>query len=131
MRSRPLSPHLGVFKWIHTMVSSILHRITGIAQTVGVLLLAYWLMALASGPDAYARAAALLGSVPGRILMAGFLLAFVYHLCSGIRHLTWDAGYGLEKSEARKSFVLVLVATGVIFAALAMLVFFTPGRGAS
>ncbi|HPF28102.1 MAG: succinate dehydrogenase, cytochrome b556 subunit [Steroidobacteraceae bacterium] len=129
MRSRPLSPHLGVFKFIHTMVLSILHRISGIAQSVGLLLLTYWLMALATGPEAYARAAEVLGSVIGRIVLAGLLLAFVYHLCAGIRHLTWDAGYGLEKAEARKSGILVVIATVVIFAALALLAFFTPGRG--
>ncbi len=129
MRSRPLSPHLGVFKFIHTMALSILHRISGIAQSVGLLLLTYWLMALATGPDAYARATDLLGSVLGRIALAGFLLAFVYHLCAGIRHLTWDAGYGLEKAEARKSGILVVIATVLIFAALALLAFFAPGRG--
>lgn len=131
MRSRPLSPHLGVFKFIYGMVLSILHRITGIAQSVGMVLLTYWFMALASGPDAYSRATDVLGSVFGRIVMAGFLLAFVYHLCAGIRHLTWDAGYGLEKSEARTSATLVIVATVVIFTALAVLAFFTPGRGVS
>jgi succinate dehydrogenase / fumarate reductase cytochrome b subunit len=123
MRSRPLSPHLGVYKFMYTMALSIFHRITGVALSAGLLLLAYWLMALAGGEDSYERAYRWMSHWTVQVLLAGWLFAFVYHLCNGIRHLTWDAGYGLEKHEARRSATVTVLATLVIFAALAYLTF--------
>ena len=128
MRERPLSPHLTVYRFMYTMALSIMHRITGVAQAVGLLILAWWLMALATGPAAYERAMGVLGSWFGKLLLAGWLLAFVYHLCNGIRHLTWDLGLGMEKAEARKSGVAMVVAVAIIFAALAWLAFFAGDR---
>jgi succinate dehydrogenase / fumarate reductase cytochrome b subunit len=107
---RPLSPHLGVYKFMYTMSLSILHRITGIAAAVGFLALVWWLMALATGPDAYARAMHLLGSPLAKLLLVGFTFSFVYHFCNGIRHLVWDTGRGLERAQARRSGSLVVVA---------------------
>jgi succinate dehydrogenase / fumarate reductase cytochrome b subunit len=109
---------------MYTMALSILHRITGVALSAGLLLLVYWLMALAAGPRAYERAYAVLSHGLAQIVMAAFLLAFVYHLCNGLRHLTWDAGYGLEKLEARRSGAVTVIAAIVIFAVLAYLAFF-------
>ncbi len=128
MRPRPLSPHLGVYKFMYTMALSILHRITGVALSLGLVLLIYWLMALAGGASTYERAYAWLSLGIVQVVVAGWLLAFVYHLCNGIRHLTWDAGHGLEKHEARRSASVTLIATLLIFAALAYLAFFA-GRG--
>jgi succinate dehydrogenase / fumarate reductase, cytochrome b subunit len=93
---RPLSPHLQVYRWQLTSVLSILHRIAGVALTAGTILLVWWLVAAAEGPEAYARAAAFLGSWAGRILLFGWSLALFYHLCNGLRHLWWDSGRGLE-----------------------------------
>ena len=93
---RPLSPHLGVYKFMYTMSLSILHRITGCAAAVGFLLFVWWLMALASGPAAYAAAMNALGSPLAKLLLVGFTFSFVYHFCNGIRHLLWDAGVGFE-----------------------------------
>src|SRR5579864_3402847 len=93
---RPLSPHLGVYRWQITMAMSILHRGTGVALVVGTLALVYWLVATALGPDSYAQAQALFASWPGQVLMWGWTFAFFYHLCNGIRHLAWDAGWGFE-----------------------------------
>ena len=95
-RNRPLSPHLQVYRPQLTSILSILHRITGVALSVGTLLLVYWLAAAASGPDAYELARELIGSFLGRLFLFGWTFALFYHLCNGIRHLAWDAGYGLE-----------------------------------
>ena len=117
MPPRPLSPHLGVYKFMYTMSLSILHRITGIAATVGFLLFACWLMALATGHAAYQRVMDLLQSPLGKLLLVGFTFAFVYHFCNGIRHLVWDTGRGLERAQARRSGALVIVAA-LVFTAL-------------
>ncbi|MFO1427188.1 MAG: succinate dehydrogenase, cytochrome b556 subunit [Steroidobacteraceae bacterium] len=123
MRERPLSPHLSIYKFMHTMALSTLHRATGIALAVGLLLLAWWLMAAAAGPQAYDAAAAVLGSVFVKLLLAGWLVSFVYHLCNGIRHLGWDLGLGLEKHEGRAVARSSCVATVFLAALLAYLAF--------
>jgi succinate dehydrogenase / fumarate reductase cytochrome b subunit len=111
---RPLSPHLQIYRPQLTSVLSITHRATGIALVLGTLVLVYWLLAAASGAEAYGSAQQLLGSWPGRILLLGFSFALFFHLCNGIRHLFWDAGYGFEKQTARKSSWFVLAATVVL-----------------
>lgn len=110
MPSRPLSPHLGVYKFMYTMSLSILHRITGCIATVGFLAFTWWLMALASGPGAYATAMQCLSSPLAKLLLVGFTFSFVYHFCNGIRHLVWDTGRGLERAQARRSGALVVIA---------------------
>jgi succinate dehydrogenase / fumarate reductase cytochrome b subunit len=130
MRERPLSPHLSVYRFMYTMALSIAHRITGVIQSVGLLLLAWWLMAAAGDAAGYETAMAVLGSPLVKLLLAGWLLAFVYHLVNGIRHLTWDAGIGMEKPEARRSATIAIVATLLLFAVFAWLLFARSG-GAS
>lgn len=93
---RPLSPHLQVYRPQITSVMSILHRLTGIALAVGTLLLVWWLVAAAAGPDSFATVQGFIGSLVGRILLFGWSWALFYHLCNGIRHLAWDAGWGFE-----------------------------------
>jgi len=110
-RPRPLSPHLQVYRPMYTMVLSITHRATGVAMAFGLVLLAGWLLALAAGPAAYARARALGASPFGFLVLAGFVLAFWYHCCNGLRHLNWDTGRGLEKASARRSGAVVVIAT--------------------
>ncbi len=95
-RERPLSPHLQVYRPQLTSVLSILHRLTGVALAVGTILLVYWLAAAAAGPEAYATAQGILGSWIGLIALFGWSYALFYHLCNGIRHLVWDAGFGFE-----------------------------------
>lgn len=102
-KTRPLSPHLSAYKFRITSTLSILHRMTGVALSLGALLFVWWLIAVASGPDAYAQFTAVVGSIVGKLVIAGFVFAFFYHLCNGIRHLFWDAGKGFEMSEARAS----------------------------
>lgn len=98
--NRPLSPHLQVWRWHATMLSSILHRATGVALYGGALILAGWAVALASGPDAYDGYRALLGTPPGQVVMFGLTLSVFYHLAHGIRHLVWDSGHGFDPRTA-------------------------------
>ena len=100
---RPLSPHLQVYRPQLTSVLSILHRATGIALSVGALYLALWVMFAASSPATYAGFQSFNTSILGRILLGGWLFSAFYHLCNGIRHLFWDAGYGFELKDAYRS----------------------------
>jgi succinate dehydrogenase / fumarate reductase cytochrome b subunit len=111
---RPLSPHLSIYRWPVTMVSSILHRATGIAMAVGFVLFAVWLADAAAGPDAYAAFTEAMGSTFGEILMVGWSWAFFYHLANGIRHLVWDTGHGFEKEQANASAWFVIIASVVL-----------------
>lgn len=97
--ARPLSPHLGIYRWQIQMVTSILHRATGIALAAGTILLVVALLALASGPDAYARVASFCGSWIGTILLVGWSWALAFHLLNGIRHLAQDLGYGFLPAQ--------------------------------
>jgi succinate dehydrogenase / fumarate reductase cytochrome b subunit len=117
-QTRPLSPHLQVYRWQITMTMSILHRATGVALTVGALGLAWWLLALAAGGDQYAHAAALIASPVGLVLLFGFSLSLVYHLLNGLRHLMWDVGWGYEIPEIYRSGWAVAVLTVVFTAAI-------------
>jgi succinate dehydrogenase / fumarate reductase cytochrome b subunit len=115
---RPLSPHLQVYRWQVSNTLSILHRLTGVLLAVGSAGLVGWLLALASGPGAFQQAAALVQSVPGQLLLVGWTFAFCYHLCNGIRHLAWDAGYGFDKHTARKSGIAAVACAVVLTAAI-------------
>lgn len=123
MRERPLSPHLQIWRFSLGMVMSIATRITGVVLSVGLLLLAWWLMAAATSPAAYATAEAVLSHWLVQLLLAGWLLSFAYHLCNGLRHLTWDLGLGMERQETRRSAVVTLIATVVIALAIGYLAF--------
>ncbi|MGI9371378.1 MAG: succinate dehydrogenase, cytochrome b556 subunit [Hyphomicrobiales bacterium] len=98
---RPLSPHLQVYKPMLTMTISIIHRLTGCALYFGMALFAIWLLAAASGADAYGTVQAIYGSWLGLLILVGFTWALVHHLLGGLRHLIWDTGRGfdLEKVE--------------------------------
>jgi len=95
--ARPLSPHLSVWRPTITYVMSIVHRITGGALYFGMILLAWWLLAAATGPEAFAVANGFLGSWFGLLILLGFTWAFLHHLLGGIRHLVWDTGAGYSK----------------------------------
>lgn len=124
-RPRPLSPHLQVYRLQWTMVLSITHRITGVGLAFGAILLVWWLIALASGPEYFALVQQYLGSWVGRLLLLGCTWAAFYHLCNGIRHLCWDAGWGLELPAARNS-----GAIAVVFSVLLTLVAWAIAYGA-
>ena len=114
---RPLSPHLSVYRWPITMALSILHRATGVANTVGLVLLAAWLIRAASGEQGYDAFVDVMGTVPGLLLLAGFSFSFFYHLSNGIRHLVWDTGRGLGKEQSTMSAWFVIVVALVLTAA--------------
>ena len=108
---RPLSPHISIYRWPITMVLSILHRITGVALSVGFVVLVAWLFDAASGPEAYGVFMTAMDSVVGKLMLVAWSFAFFYHLSNGARHLMWDIGRGLEKSQVNLSSWLVLVMT--------------------
>ena len=119
--NRPLSPHLQVYRWQLTSVLSILHRATGIALSVGALYLATWVIYAAGSSRGYAVFQEFNGSIVGRIVLGGWLFSAFYHLCNGIRHLFWDAGYGFELRDAYRSGWIV-VAVSLIATVLSWIV---------
>jgi succinate dehydrogenase cytochrome b subunit len=116
MRSadRPLSPHLQIYRWQLTSVLSILHRATGLALSAGTVLLVWWLVAAASGPDAYEGVQEFLGSWIGLVLLFGWTLSLFYHLCNGIRHLVWDTGHAFDLEATYLGGWIVVGTTAVL-----------------
>ncbi|MGB5255668.1 MAG: succinate dehydrogenase, cytochrome b556 subunit [Woeseiaceae bacterium] len=113
---RPLSPHISIYRWPITMALSILHRATGIALSAGFVVLVAWLMVAATGSEAYASYAAVMGSLFGKLLLIGWSFAFFYHVSNGVRHLVWDTGRGFEKSQANSSSWVVLLSAAILTA---------------
>lgn len=109
--ARPLSPHLTVYRFRPTMAMSILHRITGCALYFGTILVVWWLVAAASGPDAFATASAVFGSILGRLVLFAYSWTLLHHMAGGIRHLVWDTGAALGREESTKMAVGTLVAS--------------------
>jgi succinate dehydrogenase / fumarate reductase cytochrome b subunit len=97
--SRPLSPHLQIYKPMLTMMMSIAHRVTGAALYFGMLLFAWWLIAAAAGANTYTGFETFMGSLIGRLILFGFTWALLHHLLGGIRHLIWDTLHGFEPAE--------------------------------
>ena len=118
---RPLSPHLQIYRPMLTMMMSIAHRITGAALYVGTLLLAWFLIAAATGPDAFAIAAGFLNSIIGKLILFGFTWALFHHLLGGIRHIIWDAGYGFTHPE-REYLAQATLIGGIVLTLLAWII---------
>jgi succinate dehydrogenase / fumarate reductase cytochrome b subunit len=122
--SRPLSPHLQVWKFHPTMLSSILHRASGVVNYVGAVLVAIWLIALASGEAAYTGLINVLNG-PIKILviiaLIGFTLSLIYHMLNGIRHLVWDMGKGFDPVGSNQRSVLIMIASIVLTAVIWLL----------
>ena len=111
---RPLSPHLQIYRWYLTMALSIAHRTSGVALAFGLILLSWWLLALASGPEAFAFVEWWKDSFLGVLALFGYTFVLAYHLGNGIRHLIWDMGYGFDPEIARMSGLAVLAFAGVV-----------------
>ena len=111
---RPLSPHLSIYRWPITMTLSIMHRASGVALSVGLIVLAAWLINAATGPAEYGRFSELMTSLPGRMLLIGWSFAFFFHLMNGVRHLVWDTGRGFEMHQANASAWFVLVSAVIL-----------------
>ncbi len=106
---RPLSPHLGIYRWQLTMALSILHRASGVFLSMGAVLLVAVLAAIASGSSHFEMLQHWLSHPVGLVLLFGWTLALYLHLANGVRHLIWDAGKGLEKNTANQSGIWVLL----------------------
>ncbi len=101
--ARPLSPHLQIYNLPLTARMSILHRITGCGLALGGVLVVWWFLAAAAGPEYFAFVDGLLTSWLGGLVLIGLLAAFWYHFCNGVRHLVWDAGYGFDITTLRSA----------------------------
>ena len=117
-RQRPLSPHLQVYRPQLTSMMSITHRATGVALTTGTFVLAAWLVTLAVGGETYALAAMVVAHPLGQFVLFGYSAALIYHSLNGVRHLSWDLGWGLTIPEVYRSGHLVLFLTFLLTACL-------------
>jgi succinate dehydrogenase / fumarate reductase cytochrome b subunit len=125
---RPLSPHIQTYRWTLTMALSIVHRATGIALYVGTLLLAWWLIAAATGPNPYAYVQAFTTSFIGRLIVFGYTWALMHHLLSGLRHLVWDLGYGFKANE-REALTWGAAVGGISLTVLLWIIAYVIGGG--
>lgn len=116
--ARPLSPHLQVYRFMLTMALSIVHRLTGAGLYFGSLLLVYYIYAVAMGPEAYATAMGLFGSLPGLVVLFGLTWAVVHHALGGLRHLVWDTGRGFGLGTVEITARLLVGASAFITLAL-------------
>ena len=124
---RPLSPHASIYRWQITNTLSILHRLTGVMLTLGAVIFTGWLVAVAAGPRAYGLVVGWLGSPIAMPLLFAWTFSFFFHLCNGIRHLFWDAGYGFEMRHVRRSGMAVVAGAAVL--TLTFLVFAVTSGG--
>ncbi|HEX7944766.1 MAG TPA: succinate dehydrogenase, cytochrome b556 subunit [Phenylobacterium sp.] len=115
-----MSPHLQVWRWHVTMLTSILHRVTGVGLYLAGLIAAVWAIALAGGADSYSLFLVVMASWFGKLIFAGMSLSLFFHLGNGVRHIIWDFGHGLSKEDASASSFAVLgfaiAATGAVWA---------------
>jgi len=111
---RPLSPHLSIYRFQFTMLTSILHRITGTGLAAAAVLVVWWFLALAISEDYFETANAVLNSILGSIVLIAALWGLAYHFCNGIRHLFWDIGKGYELKAAYASAIAVFAGSIVI-----------------
>lgn len=121
--NRPLSPHLQVYKLPLAAVTSILTRITGHALVAGIVLITWWLVAAVTSPGAFAAADWVVHSWLGFVILAGSAWALWYHLLAGVRHLFYDAGYGLEIGCAQKSSKMI-IGGSVALTLISILIFY-------
>ncbi|SDX06417.1 succinate dehydrogenase subunit C [Albimonas donghaensis] len=112
--NRPLSPHLSIYRPQWTSIMSIAHRITGCALSLGAILVVWWLLAAASGPDYFATADGFLTSWIGNLIMFGSLFALCFHACNGVRHLIWDLGLMLDPDQAEVAGKMTLVIAALL-----------------
>ena len=119
IQSRPLSPHLGIWRWGPNMLVSIVHRATGVALSIaGLAILTWWLFAVAHGPDSYTRFTKVATRPIGIIVLVGITWCFFQHLFSGIRHLVMDSGAAFELRVNKTSAVLTIVGSLLLTALL-------------
>jgi succinate dehydrogenase / fumarate reductase cytochrome b subunit len=125
LRPRPLSPHLGVWRWHVTMAASILHRVSGVSLYFGALVLTGWVLAMAEGPTAYQTYTEVLSSVIGRLVLFGLTVCVFYHMANGVRHIGQDFGKNLEPKRADFTAVAAIAFAVVAAAAVWVIAFLT------
>ena len=113
-QGRPLSPHLSIYRWPISMTFSILHRMTGVALSIGLVAWVFWLESIAFGEASYQMMAGWINTPVGKLMLLGWSFSLFFHLSNGIRHLFWDFGLGFETRQADRSAWLVLIATVVL-----------------
>lgn len=121
--TRPLSPHMTIYRWPVTMMTSITHRITGVGLSVGAVVLAWWLAAVSNGIDGgYGTFMMIAANPVGELVLFAITWSLCYHFLSGLRHLAWDLGYGFDKRVAERNsvfvFALSFLSAVAIFAAV-------------
>lgn len=124
---RPMSPHMQVWKWHVTMLGSIVHRLTGMALYGGAAIAVAWLFFTTLGQENYDQFAAVVGSIPGQVILFGLVLSAVYHALNGVRHLFWDAGHGFTPKTADFTGWLVLFLSVVGAVGIWLLAGLVPG----
>ena len=116
-RPRPLSPFVTIYHWPVTMATSIVHRFTGMGLAAGTIILAWWLYAVASGPDAFRQFTDLAATPLGQVIVFLIVWSLAFHLLNGIRHLAWDMGFGFSKGVAINNSIIVIAGSIVLAAA--------------
>ncbi|MCC5996465.1 MAG: succinate dehydrogenase, cytochrome b556 subunit [Oceanicaulis sp.] len=122
--SRPLSPHVSIWRWHATMASSIAHRISGMANYIGAVLITAWLAALAAGPETYGVIEEVMAgplAILVKLALFGFTLSLIYHLLNGVRHLAWDLGLGFDPEGSNLRSILIFIGAIVITGAIWLL----------
>jgi len=120
-RARPLSPHLQIYRPMLTMLMSVAHRVSGAALYFGMLLVVWWLIAAASGPNYYAWVQWFMGTIVGRLILFGYTWALLHHMLGGIRHLIWDTGRGFAPHE-REGLALATLVGSILLTVLLWIV---------
>lgn len=126
-RPRPLSPFVTIYHWPVTMATSIVHRVTGVGLGIGMIILTWYLVAVASGPLTYNEFTGLASTPLGQVILFGFTWSLVYHLLNGIRHLAWDIGYGFSKGAASTNSIIVIAGSIVVAAGIFALAYMGHG----
>lgn len=127
-RPRPLSPHLQIYKLPLSAMMSISHRLSGIILSTGTVFLAGWLAMLASGPEHFALAQAIVSHPISQLVLFGYSVALFYHACNGVRHLFWDALIGYDLPAIYKSSQIVIVLAVIIVAGFWAAIYFWAGK---
>lgn len=125
--TRPLSPHMTIYRWPVTMMTSITHRFTGVGLAVGAVILAWWLVSISNGPEGWQSFHAVSDTPVGLLVLFGLTWSLIYHFLNGIRHLAWDLGYGFDKRVSERNSVIIFALS--IIAALAVFAAAWTGHG--
>ena len=125
--ARPLSPHMTIYRWPVTMMTSITHRFTGVGLAVGAVILAWWLVSISNGPEGWQSFHAVSDTPLGLLVLFGLTWSLIYHFLNGVRHLAWDLGYGFDKRLAERNSVMIFALS--IIAALAVFAAAWTGHG--